>query len=355
MNSKERVLTSLMHKEPDRVPILNTFTPEVGRELSKIFGVEGLDLDLKLGHDCLVFSIGIVTSFSSDFTRDSFTDRWGITWKRVKNAYGYYMEIDESPLKKIEDIYSYKFPMLEEEPFYNDLKTVCSNYGNNMAIIGGEVSIFEHSSWLRGYQNLLEDIALKEDATIYLLDKVADYNLKLGLKIIDAGVDILNASDDFGMQTGLLISYNTWKELFYPRWKRLFQEFKKRNPDIKIAYHSDGFIIPLIDDLIEAGVDILNPIQPDCMEPSLLKKRYGKRLSFWGTVDVQHTFSFGTPADVANEVKERLRNVAPGGGLILGSTHNIQMSENAIGNVLKFYEVVKNYGGYPIKINDLNI
>jgi len=177
-----------------------------------------------------------------------------------------------------------------------------------------------------------------------------DYNLRLGFKILDAGVDILYTGDDFGMQTGLLVSYNTWKEFFYPRWTKLFQEFKKKRPDIKIAYHSDGYIVPLIDDLIEAGVDILNPVQPSCMDPAMLKKRYGRNLSFWGTVDVQHTLPFGTPEDVENEVKERLKTVAPGGGLILGSTHNVQFSENAVENVLKFYKVVKEFGSYPIKV-----
>jgi len=125
MNSKERVLTALQHEEPDRVPILNTFTPEVSKELSKIFNAEGMNLDLKLGHDCLLVELGVFNSFYMDFSKESYIDRWGIKWKRVKNPYGYYMEIDEPPINKVEDIYKYKLPRLEEEPFYNDLKSVC--------------------------------------------------------------------------------------------------------------------------------------------------------------------------------------------------------------------------------------
>lgn len=351
MNSKERVLTALEHKEPDKVPIFNTFTPEVNKELSKIFNTNNnFDLDLKLEHDCLLVELGIFNGFYMDFSKKSYIDRWGIKWKRIKNPYGYYMEIDKSPLKELNDIYKYKLPVVKDEPFYDDLKLVCDKYSKDLTIIGGSISIFENSWYLRGFQNFLMDLVLNKDAIHFLLDKVMNYNLQLGFKILDLGVDILFTGDDFGMQTGLLISYDAWREFFYPRWAKLFQEFKKKRPDIKIAYHSDGYIVPLIDDLIEAGVDILNPVQPDCMDPAVLKRRYGKKLSFWGSIDVQHTLSFGTPKDVEDEVRQRLKTVAPGGGLILGSTHNVQFSENAIKNVLKFYEVVKKFGRYPIKI-----
>ncbi len=357
MTSKERVLTALKHEEPDRVPIYNTFTPTVGIEIAKVFSSAdnrsqrsyGYELDTKL-HDCVFVELGVMIGFYFDLSKESYVDRWGIKWKKICNNFECYMEMNEPPLKEAKDIYHYQFPDLEGEPCYDELKAVCQKYGKDMAVIGGSVSLFENSWYLRGFQNFLTDLVLNKDEANCLLDRVMEYNLQLGLKIIDEGVDILFTGDDFGMQTGLIISYDMWKELFYPRWKRLFWEFKKRNPDIKIAYHSDGYIIPLIDDLIEIGLDILNPVQPDCMDPAFLKKRYGKSLAYWGTIDVQHTLSFGSPHDVNNEVKERLKTVAPGGGLLLGSTHNVQMSENAIKNVIEFYKVVKKYGSYPITL-----
>jgi uroporphyrinogen-III decarboxylase len=100
---------------------------------------------------------------------------------------------------------------------------------------------------------------------------------------------------------------------------------KQINPDVKIAFHSDGYIYPIIADLIEIGVDVLNPVQPASMDPALLKKQFGYKLCFWGTIDEQHTLPFGTPRDVSAEVMERLRTVGKNGGLIIGPTHHVQL------------------------------
>ena len=144
------------------------------------------------------------------------------------------------------------------------------------------------------------------------------------------------------------MSPRLWEEFLLPRWANLISKFKSVKQDGKIAFHSDGYIIPVIDDLIEIGIDILNPVQPDCMDPALIKKRYGSRLSIWGTIDVKRSLSFGKPDDVEKEVLLRLKTIAPGGGLILGSTHNVQPSPNAVANLQRFYKVVKKFGSYPI-------
>ena len=106
---------------------------------------------------------------------------------------------------------------------------------------------------------------------------------------------------------------------------QFFKELRAINPNIKIAYHSDGVIDPIIPDLIEIGLDVLNPIQPACMDPATLKERYGDKLCFWGTIDEQHTLPFGTPDDVRCEVRTRLDTIGEGGGLILGPTHHVQL------------------------------
>jgi uroporphyrinogen-III decarboxylase len=126
------------------------------------------------------------------------------------------------------------------------------------------------------------------------------------------------------------------------------QELKAINPNLKIAYHSDGNIYPIIDELIEIGIDVLNPIQPAAMDPVYLKKRYGKNLSFWGTIDEQYTLPFGSVEDVRQETLSRIQNVAPGGGLILSPTHHIQL-DTPIENFLTFLETVQSRGNYPIK------
>jgi uroporphyrinogen-III decarboxylase len=102
-------------------------------------------------------------------------------------------------------------------------------------------------------------------------------------------------------------------------------EIKALNPQLKVAYHSDGMISPIIPELIEIGVDILNPIQPACMDPAQIKRQFGDRLCFWGSIDEQHTLPFGTPTDVQREILERLNTMGKNGGLILAPTHHVQL------------------------------
>ncbi|NOZ71823.1 MAG: hypothetical protein GXP38_07900, partial [Chloroflexi bacterium] len=131
--------------------------------------------------------------------------------------------------------------------------------------------------------------------------------------------------DDIGSQQQMLISPAMWRQFLKPRMANFIAELKAINPDLKVAYHTDGNVWPVIPELIEIGVDVLNPIQPASMDPAEIAKAFGEQLCFWGTIDEQHTLPFGTPADVRNEVLERLRSIGRGGGLILAPTHHVQL------------------------------
>jgi len=124
-------------------------------------------------------------------------------------------------------------------------------------------------------------------------------------------------------------------------------QLKRKNNNIKIAFHSDGNIEQIIDDLIEVGVDLLNPIQPESISPEWVKKRYGKKISLWGTVSVQKTLPFGSPQDVENEVRERIKSCGAGGGFLIAPSHNIQL-DVPLENIESFYNSVKKYGKYPV-------
>ena len=163
------------------------------------------------------------------------------------------------------------------------------------------------------------------------------------------GVDIIWTGDDMGGQQGMLISPEMWRKYLKPRMGKLYSELKSINPDLKIAYHSDGNIYPIIDELVEIGLDILNPVQPKCMDPHYLKKRYGKNLSFWGTIDIQETLPFGTPGQIEDEVKDRIKNMGPGGGFIISPTHHVQI-DTSIENFFAFWNAAEKYGKYPINI-----
>jgi uroporphyrinogen decarboxylase len=158
-------------------------------------------------------------------------------------------------------------------------------------------------------------------------------------------VDLIILGDDIAMQTGMLMSLKMWREFLKPRLKRIIEAAKKVKPDALVFYHSDGKVWDAIPELIEVGVDVLNPIQPDCMDPAEVKREFGKDLSFFGTVSVQETLPKGTPKDVEEEVKLRIETVGKGGGLLIAPSHVLQ-PDTPWENITAFFEAVEKYGYY---------
>jgi uroporphyrinogen-III decarboxylase len=169
------------------------------------------------------------------------------------------------------------------------------------------------------------DFIENPDLVNALFDLTLKYHHSIAENLVKKGVDMIWIGDDVGAQNRMLISPDLWRKYFRDRMARFIASLKSINPDIKIAYHSDGYIIPIIPELIEIGIDILNPIQPGSMNPVDIKKQFGDRLCLWGTIDEQHTLPFTDPETVRKEVAERIRTIGRDGGLILSPTHNIQL------------------------------
>lgn len=365
MNSKERIHICLDHKEADRVPIQCWYTPEVAEYLKDVLGIKSskqpqmdYQLDIELGNDLLYTQVGILNSFNVIYNpkrrtgKDTFVCDWGIKWKKVPHEGGVYAEMVEHPLagdmKKLD---SYRTPNPNNEEEYKITKEVVKKYGKDYAIVGCAGStVFEASWYLRGMEQFLIDLVKNQDFVNALMDKILEYNLIASKKLVEIGVDILNLGDDVGMQTNMLISPQLYRKYIKPRYAKIIEECKKINPNLKVAYHTDGYVEPVIQDFIEIGIDILHPIQPESMKPGEIKKKYGSKLSFWGTVDVQYVMQFGKTKEVINEVKERIKTVAPRGGFILCPAHYVQPSDRAIDNIFAFYWAANKYGKYPIKV-----
>ncbi len=365
MTSKERLATALDHHEPDRVPYMATFVPEVERELKRTYArqierirdsgwmkYQGMSaLDILFGHDMLLLTYGISTGYYRDTPEESYVDEWGITWKKVPyrtpRGTGFYTEIVDFPLADESRLASYVPPDPEAEDM-GYAEAVIAAYGAEKYICGIiDCSIFEALKYLRGITQSLIDLVAEPDLAHRIMDMSVDYHLKLGLKLIDRGVDILWLADDIGGEHALLMSPATFRQMIKPKMGTMIGELKRRNRAVKVAFHSDGYIEPVIDDLVEVGVDLLNPIQPESMDPGRIKRRYGRRLALWGTVSTQRTFPFGSPEDVRAEVRERIRACAPGGGFLLAPTHNLQL-DVPLENIRAFYDAAREYGAYPI-------
>jgi len=175
-----------------------------------------------------------------------------------------------------------------------------------------------------------------------LMDRVMEFSIKQACQLIELGVDIIWTGDDMGDQNGLIMSPVLWRKIFKPRMQHVFSTFKKLNPDIKIAYHSCGSIRPIIPDLIEIGLDILNPLQPLAkdMDGESLKNEFGEKLSFFGGIDIQQLLPKGTPAEIKAVVKEKMQILGKNGGYILAPAHNIQ-PDTPIENIIALFDAVK--------------
>ena len=169
------------------------------------------------------------------------------------------------------------------------------------------------------------DMATDPERANRVMDFPFHYHMAVTQKLVRLGVDMIWLGDDVGGQKTMLMSPKMWRTYFKPRMAELIASLRAINPRIKIAYHTDGVVYPIIPELIEIGIDILNPIQPMAMDPVKLKNDFSDRLCFWGSMDIQQTLPFGTPDDVKNEVLLRLRTIGRGGGLLIGPTHNLQL------------------------------
>jgi len=354
MTPKERVLTALAHTEPDRLPLDLWLTPEVEKVLMGEAGTgDPFEMRVRMGHDLLMPFIGIVNSFYMS-EEDEYTDPWGIKFRSVEYAHGKgrYTEMVNHPLAGDDGslLDSYKSPDPEEAEQYFETAQLIEKYGKTHCIVGGVLgSVFEGAWYLRSMPRFLQDMLSNKDYAHRLMDTVMEFHKKAGVKLINMGCDMILAGDDVGTQDRMLISPGLWREFIKPRYGALFRAYRTANPDVKIATHICGHIEPIIDDLVEVGVDVLNPVQPTAMDPGRLKKRFGSRLSFWGGVDDQKILPFGSPKEVENEVKLRIRQIAPGGGYILCSSHNVQ-AETPVENIRAYFSAYKKFGSYPIRI-----
>jgi uroporphyrinogen decarboxylase len=345
VNHRERVLAALNHETPDRCPMQVSFTPEFAARIRAELGLSETshnphgggntyDLERALDEDVLLTSVGWANSYYANDKyaggQDSYVDEWGVGWMNMpyvtRFGKGFYTEIASHPLADEKGLDSYCPPDPHRPELYGDARDLIRRFGNEYWIGGVTVcTIFETAWALRGYERLMMDFVTDPELAGRILDIPFRYHLAAAKHLVELGVDMIWVGDDVGGQHSMIFSPTTWRELLKPRLAEFIGVLKAQNPALKIAYHSDGCIYPVIPELIEIGLDILNPVQPRSMDPSLLKSTYGNRLCFWGSVDEQHTLPFGSPDDVRDEVLSRLATLGENGGLILGPTHHVQL------------------------------
>ena len=363
MNHRERVQITLNHEIPDRCPMQISFTPEFAERLERDLNIKGIKahnphgggnvyaLERGIDEDMLLTSVGWANSYYQD--KEEYTDEWGIGWcsQEYETPFGIgrYTEISHHPLAEDSAIDSYRPPDPQRPELYTEAQAMLDLYKEEYWIVGVTVTTIFETAWaLRGMDRMMMDFVLNPELTNRILDIPDHYHRTAAKKLTEMGVDMIWIGDDMGGQQAMVISPEMWRTYFKPRMVRLISELKKINPQLKVAYHSDGNIIPIIPDLIEIGLDILNPIQPACMDPATIKKQFGEHLCFWGTIDEQHTLPFGSPEEVCEEVVTRLKTVGSNGGLIIGPTHHVQL-DTPLENFWAMVDTIKNTNYYDLQ------
>ncbi|HSR31328.1 MAG TPA: uroporphyrinogen decarboxylase family protein [Anaerolineae bacterium] len=256
-----------------------------------------------------------------------------------------------NPLAKarsLEDLQSFPFPDLST-PYHVDglarqvrrLHDRGLAAGGNLPHLGGE--LFEAAWRLRGLENFLLDLLERPDWAHFLLDRLTDLACRNAVALAHAGIDVLALDDDVGMPRTMMISPTTWRIFFKPRLASIIQAARTIKPDLRVLYHSDGFFEPIVGDLVEIGVQAINPLQPDHMDAAHIRRQFGPRLALWGTVGRQTTFSFGSPDEIRQEVRQRIETLGRA-GLILCPAYDVDEPDIPWDNIAAFLHSVHEYG-----------
>jgi uroporphyrinogen decarboxylase len=365
MNSRERVLRALRRDGlPDRVPLqfdlsrplLEAFSqkldipigwqPNYYEDLK--YRTSGNEIRVAMGSDCVLVGGGVPAGFEPEQTDDGcIVNEFGM---KMKMGLAWY-DVVEGPLEQagtVGEVRDLPFPDPTDEARFVDARRTIDRYRGEAFIIGDvELTMFEMAWHMTGLQKFMTDMAMGEPYIEALLDRTMEFSIAIGRRLVELGVDGIWTGDDFGAQNGMMISPDMWRRLFKPRMAEVFRQFRAVNPDVVVMYHCDGAIAPILDDLIEIGLDVFNPVQPNVPghEPHELKARFGDRLSFWGAIDQQQLLPLGSPDEIDADVKAKIDALGSGGGYMVAPAHILQ-GDTPLENVEAFIEAVGRHGAY---------
>lgn len=386
ISSFERVMLTLQHQEPDRIPFDLGGTMVTGinvnalRRLRTYLGLSGepqikdevtqmaetgedvikvLKIDIKNVSPDLPLQSGLAKDVGYRDDYHILFDEFGIGWRMPVNG-GHYHDLFYSPLKEaetVQDIENYPWPDPSDLQRYAHLKEKADRivFREKKAYVLGRMNsgMWETAMWMTGYEKFFMDMASNPKLVHAIMEKLLEIKMQYwerALEAVGENVLVVSTADDLGAQNGLLVSLQMYKKLIWPYHKRLFSFIKKKaKSPIYIFFHNDGAIYETIPLLIEAGVDILNPYQVNCagMEDTRrFKKEFGEELTIWGgSCDTQYVLPFGSPEEVKEETRRRIEDLASGGGFVFAPIHVIQ-GEVPPENIMAWWETLQEYGVY---------
>jgi uroporphyrinogen decarboxylase len=369
MNSRERVLAALSRKEPDRVPMDfgsstdSSIVVEGYQRLKEHFGLieedtiisrmmRSVKVNEKILDELQIDTRGLFPNSKVLILQDEngYIDEWGV--RRVQLPGSLYYDQLSYPLSgEISKSAILKYPWPEPDAAYRtaglkeELKRIRSE--KEVAVVLNLPTICVHiSQYLRGFEDWFLDFSIDERLLGLLMDSVLEVTQTIAsllLKEMGREVDVVMTADDLGHQRGLMVSADTYRKIIKPRHRRFFDRIHALSP-AKILFHSCGSIGEIIGDLVDLGVDVINPVQVSAenMQTKELKRKWGDRMSFWGAIDTHRVLPYGNRSEVEQEVERRIEDLGTGGGYVLCAVHNIQPDVPAE-NIIAMYKHAREY------------
>ena len=333
-NPRENLLSLLRREGFDYAPAMFSLCPS---QVSRFHEKYGKDADYQAVFEFpwrfvgTSFTRALRTDWSEfypgrNFTPETFFDSFGIAHEPTPESM--HMSRMHHPMESftsLEQFQRYPYPEFDASQRKAAREEAEKIHADGLAVIGALGSpIWETGWYMRGMENLMMDLMSDEPSAPYHLDRLTDLTCRRAAAFAEAGCDLIYYGEDIGMQQTTMFSLEQYRTWLKPRLSAVCRAAKEVKPDLIVAYHSCGFVTPFIEDLIEAGIDVLNPVQPECMDFAEIHARFGDRLSFWGTIGTQTTMPFGTPEKVRSAVLRNLDIAGKKGGLLCAPTHLIE-------------------------------
>ncbi len=335
LTRKERVLAAIGHEETERIPYGIMWVPAIGNQLAEHYGTTHL-------HDAVSNHVYIVGGAAkkplyADPAKHGPTiiDDFGVVWETTRRDRGHVLEY---PLNEPR-LSGYQFPDPDAPGRFDGLAEAVARHAD-MFVAGVSGDLWERASFMRPLDALLVDLYVNPGFVHELLDELCEINLRTLTRLMELPIDAVFISDDYGNQRQLMMSPDHWREFVRPRLARILD--LARSGGLNTMLHSCGCVTEIIPDLIEIGLDVLHPIQPEAMDVFALKREFGRDLTLWGGISTQRTLPRGTPEEVRAEVCEKAQRLGEGGGYILEPGITVQ-EDVPLENVLALIDQARDY------------
>lgn len=341
MNKRERVENVVNHRPVDQLPIQFSYTKVMAEKLSSLFQVDVSKIGEVLGNHLLRVDISYDKKVDEDQGIEY--DWWGAGFSSTEEGYF----VKDAPLEDEDNYDGFKWPDPDQPGLFDQAKElIAANHDEKFVIPNQGFALFERAWSLRGFEDFLADMLAEPELCEELLDKITDIQCRIAEKFIELGVDGGYFGDDYGTQSSLLMSPDQWRQMIKPRLAKMFDVFKSKGKPVFM--HSDGNLIPILPDLIEIGLDCLNPVQPEIYDYKELKKTFGDKLAFYGGISTQVALPHGDAEVVRKSVQHAFEELAcDGTGLILGPSHRM-MGDIPVESVAYMLESIRDFNSLKV-------